>query len=117
MALQVVTCERPAILANVGTSLGEALAKIKGRTKNTVVARRALGADATDADVRDFANYLSRILHDKVPSVGVEKLRLIAKGLGFDALSTLLAQIESLQAEDESATVPTPPIAAAGADH
>lgn len=95
-----------------GRALGRALRDIQGDLKNTVIARRALGDSATGQDIRDFANYYSRIAAGKVPNVGLQKLRLIAKGLEFLTLSSFFARIEGLPtaepAGEDSSPQPIP---------
>lgn len=82
--------------AGVDRSFGQALQQVLGGLKLTAIAQRALGERATKKRVRDFANYISRIAHDHVPNVGLDKLRLIAKGLDL-SLSSFFARIEALQ--------------------
>ena len=79
-------------------SFGQALKTLQGKRKAVAIGRRALGKEATGDEVRDFANYLSRITRDKVPNVGLHRLQLIALGLGLTPLSSFFARIEALQA-------------------
>lgn len=79
-------------------TFGEALQHIRNDTRAIDVAANALGRALPDKRYRDFANYLSKIELNKVPGVGLIKLRLIATGLGFKTLSSFFAQIEALQA-------------------
>jgi hypothetical protein len=67
--MQGVACYSTAILLDVNLPFGKALKVIQGARKNTDVARRALGPQAKTEDVRDFANYFSRIVHGHVPNV------------------------------------------------
>lgn len=78
-------------------SFGAALAHLRGARTGKQIAAAALGPNSTDLARRDFANYLSKIEHDKVPGVGLDRLRLIAKGLGFTVLTDFFQQIEAAQ--------------------
>lgn len=83
----------------VGRSFGQGLAELVGSRNHKDIARRALGADATEKQLKSFANYLSRIMGDGVRSVGLEKLRDIARGLDIESMAELFRKIESEQSE------------------
>lgn len=78
-----------------GVTFGAALRAIRGDLTGPELAVLALGRDLPQQKYRDFANYLSKIELDKVPNVGLARLRLIATGLGFTTLSSFFAEIES----------------------
>jgi len=75
-------------------TFGEALKAIQGKRKNVHVADVALGEGASKKKRRDFAAYLGKFHKDKVPSPGLEQLRAIAKGLGYEQLSAFFQDIE-----------------------
>lgn len=81
-------------------TFGVALKSVRGETRALEVAARALGPQSTPEARRDFANYLSRIERDKVPGVGLDRLRLIAKGLDLEPLSKFFTAIENAESSD-----------------
>lgn len=76
-------------------SFGGDLRRLRGKATGLDVARAALGEQSTANARRDFANYLSKIEHDQVPNVGLAKIRLIAKGMGYKTLATFFAELEA----------------------
>ena len=78
----------------LGVSFGRDLKRLRGDRTALDVAARALGDQSSEAQRRDFANHLSRIERDRVPNVGLERLRLIARGLGFRTLTEFFSALE-----------------------
>lgn len=68
------------------------------KLKMTDVAREALGRDASKVDVRDFANYLSKVEleHPDAQNPSLDKLEQIAAGLGL-TLSAFFLHLEQSQ--------------------
>lgn len=64
---------------------------LRGADENTALARRALGPDATRAQIKALANYFSRIVRGGVPKVGIGMLELLAIGLDYDSLAAFFA--------------------------
>jgi hypothetical protein len=64
---------------------------LRGADENTALARRALGPDATAAQIKALANYFSRIVRGGVPKVGIGMLELLAIGLDYDSLAAFFA--------------------------
>ncbi len=93
-------CEPVRLIIRMVRTFGQALAVLRGERKGPAIAVVALGDNSTAKARRDFANYLSRIERDRVPGVGLNKLRLIAKGLGLEPLSSFFLQIELAQRND-----------------
>jgi transcriptional regulator with XRE-family HTH domain len=78
-------------------TFGQALQACEASVRGPTLAKAALGAEATATKVRDWANYLSKIEHDRVPGVGLDRIRDIAAALGYDRLSKFFAAIEEVQ--------------------
>jgi transcriptional regulator with XRE-family HTH domain len=73
------------------------LVRERRQLKGIAVARRAL-PDGTADEIRDFANYLSKIERENV-NIGVDRLQAIAVGLGFPTLSACVAAIEQISSK------------------
>jgi hypothetical protein len=90
-------------------TLGEAIRTLRGTRKRTQIGREALGSESTQAQRREFSNYLGRIESDKVPNVGIIHLRLMAAGFGFGpTLHGLSAFFDALDAVSAGRTMPAP---------
>lgn len=66
--------------------------------KQEDVALAALGDTSPQKKRRDLANYLSKIEREKVPNVGLRKLRLIARGCGYATLGEFFSALENAHA-------------------
>jgi transcriptional regulator with XRE-family HTH domain len=80
-------------------TFGEALQAVREAKglSGPELATAALGQRSTATKVTSWANYLSKIEHDKIPSVGLDRVRAIASGLGYARLSQFFAVIEEVQ--------------------
>lgn len=78
---------------------GRAVRRMRGETKATKVARRALGADASKNAVRNFANYIQRIEREEAALTNptLDVLERLATGFGYERPSQFLERIEALQ--------------------
>jgi len=75
-------------------SFGKDVRRLRGARTGMTIAAAALGADSPWVDRRDFRNYLSKIERDKVPNLGLGKLRLLAKGFGYASLAQFFIDLE-----------------------
>ena len=76
-----------------------ALQKLRGDEPNTMLARRALGAVAAQASVVSLANYFSRVMNGRVPTVGFVVLTQLAEGLGYKSLGAFFTDWERVTAD------------------
>lgn len=98
---------------NSAVTFGKSLRRLRGAREGPELALIALGKESGRKARRDFANYLSRIERDRVPNVGLSKLRLVSTSLGFEKLSDFFADLERQEAHkdgngnDEGTVTPT----------
>lgn len=85
------------------------LKALRGAKKNTAMAEAALGERASQHAVKTTANYFSRIIQGRVPSVGIDKLRLLAIGLGYDTMTAFFADLENVSRDSTQTSLILPP--------
>lgn len=95
-------CVLSPLIIPLVTTFGQALRELRGKRTGIEIAIRALADSSTKKQRRDFANYLSKIENDRVPNVGLGRLRLIAKGMGLQ-LDEFFVRIGSATKESSTA--------------
>ena len=92
-------------LYNAGVNgLGKKLQRLRKERALTgpAIAKRALGAEASQKQIKSFANYLSRLERGREDNPSLQLLEQLARGFGERTLSSFVIQLERRTSTDST---------------